>query len=687
MTKNDGMNDSEALLSDAHYTILVQSGLFKSVLKPVFILIRSMIFDTFVALSILIAYFYSVLQLTQNHFGKLWDTIAIVILFAMVIQVIVVRFLGRTSYEFFRALNRGKPVSYTFAKSAFINLHVLPLNLTSSGLIMWSMGIMISAYWLRFHIDLTAEKVFLMGLGGLIAAIGTNSYAFFRVRNLIRPYLSIIGLILPSTILVPRPRLFRELLYTFLLLVSFTLAMTSVFHYSLTLKLIDLVDNYNATQIYTVITNFIDQTGIMILVLCGLSMALAIGLATSASKNIIFPLRKLSRMSRIIADGDLSQRIPYLSGDEVGMLAADFESMRLAMHKTIEEKEKAREALEVKNIELAMKIRDLQRLDEASRKFSSSIDYQEIVNSTLDSFLSAVPAEHGSLFLFEPEESKLVLSKVSGITSDISEISMSKREINWIEARPEPFTIEALEEGIRTPETIKKWKELWLKNSIGISVPLFMEGKPIGFVILGQKKDHSDYSEGEIRLLNTLANQAAIAINNAKLYEQATVDSLTQLYLRRYFHNRLREEIWRVQRYGHSLSLVMMDIDHFKRFNDTYGHPKGDRLLKHVGLMIKEVSRDTDIPARYGGEEFIILLPETTLDGAKRISERLRQTIAESAIEDPEYGDLSVTISAGVADFSNDDTFDGSTLIQKADKALYKAKENGRNMIITYDEL
>ncbi|MFC1853512.1 diguanylate cyclase [candidate division CSSED10-310 bacterium] len=672
-------------IPDDQLAHLNQSDLFLNISYPVKKLIRSMVFDTLGAILILIAYFYTVLQLTPEHFSRLWNTIILMVLFAMSLQVLIVSMLGRPALRCLLAIKRRETITRELLKKTFLNLYALPFNLTASGLFLWTAGIIFSAYWLRFHISLEVEKVILMSLGGVIAAIGTNSFAFFRVRNISRPYLSELGTIKGMENVVPaKARLYKELLYTFLLLITFILAMSSIFHFALIQKLMTLIKTTDQVMIAAIITDYINQTRLMILVLIVLSLALAIGLASAAARNITEPLNKLKTMAHTIASGDLGQKIPYLSSDEIGVLANNFELMRKSLQKTVLEKEKARQELENINIELALKINDLERLAEASKELSASIEYQQIVDTVLDSFTRAVAISHGSLYLFEQEKGALILSKAYGIVPDVKELPLSKGEIQWIEARPKPLFLDTIEREIPNPETFEKWNSLWLTYDVAIALPLFIEGKPIGFVILGEKENNQPFTTGEINLLTTLSNQAAIAINNSRLYEQATVDSLTKLFLRRYFQHRLQEEIWRVRRYGHSLSVVMMDIDHFKHFNDTYGHMKGDKVLQHVSLLVKNVSRDTDIPARFGGEEFIILLPETSLEGAQRIAERVRSTIEENLLSDQEHGVLKVTVSAGVAEFEQDDEPDGSTLIKKADDALYRAKNSGRNRICTY---
>jgi len=182
-----------------------------------------------------------------------------------------------------------------------------------------------------------------------------------------------------------------------------------------------------------------------------------------------------------------------------------------------------------------------------------------------------------------------------------------------------------------------------------------------------------------------LAQQAAMAVEHARLYELAITDGLTRLFIHRYFQARLEEEILRAKRYHTTVSLILFDIDHFKKFNDTYGHQQGDIVLIEVAKVIKQTVRDTiDIPARYGGEEFTIILPETDGPGALLVAERLRKNVETHDFPGQEKP-LHVTISLGIACYP-DNASSKSVLIKKADLALYACKEKGRNCSLIFSD-
>ncbi|MFK5971489.1 MAG: diguanylate cyclase [Candidatus Marithrix sp.] len=178
--------------------------------------------------------------------------------------------------------------------------------------------------------------------------------------------------------------------------------------------------------------------------------------------------------------------------------------------------------------------------------------------------------------------------------------------------------------------------------------------------------------------IEELLARIRVGIRSCQDKRHAIMDTLTQLYNRHFFDVHLIKEINRALRYQRKLSLIMLDIDHFKQVNDTYGHDVGDLVLTELAIILNDHCRQSDIPIRWGGEEFIILLPETDKQGAKKLAERIRCAI--------ETYDFTIaghqTASFGVAILVDD----YQTLIKRADEALYKAKENGRNIVIIADD-
>ena len=165
---------------------------------------------------------------------------------------------------------------------------------------------------------------------------------------------------------------------------------------------------------------------------------------------------------------------------------------------------------------------------------------------------------------------------------------------------------------------------------------------------------------------------------NMALRERTMVDELTGLFNRRYFERSLNYDLERFKRYARPFSVVMFDVDHFKRVNDTYGHAIGDLTLRHLAELAKATVRSADLVARWGGEEFVLLLPETNADGAMTTAERLREKVGRTSL-DTEQGALVITISLGVLAVDNGYSGDQQAIMQSVDNALYRAKESGRN--------
>lgn len=203
-------------------------------------------------------------------------------------------------------------------------------------------------------------------------------------------------------------------------------------------------------------------------------------------------------------------------------------------------------------------------------------------------------------------------------------------------------------------------------------------GEVVGALALTDKVDGGAFTKDDREILLILANQLGVSLANADLYERATVDGLTRLYVRRFFFLKLEEEIEFHTKTERPLSLLLLDLDRFKDVNDELGHQAGDEVLREVGRMIRASLRPEDIPGRYGGEEFTVVLPGLTLPVAEQIGERIRKGI--EALPILHRGkELRTTISVGVADLQPGEAPD--TLLARADKALYRAKEAGRNRV------
>lgn len=225
-------------------------------------------------------------------------------------------------------------------------------------------------------------------------------------------------------------------------------------------------------------------------------------------------------------------------------------------------------------------------------------------------------------------------------------------------------------------------------------IPIVFREKVIGTLFLRTSVKGRTFSENEVRLLNAIASASANALYNAFMFEQvedektrleklAITDYLTGIYNIRYFYHRIIEEFSRSQRYDFPISCLMLDIDHFKKINDIYGHKTGDLVLREFAQLIKKHSRKSDVVARYGGEEFIMLLPQTSLEGALLEAERIRTSIDGHVFKSFKET-RKLTISIGIASYPNKKIKSHDDLISCSDDALFNAKKSGRNKVEIY---
>ena len=239
---------------------------------------------------------------------------------------------------------------------------------------------------------------------------------------------------------------------------------------------------------------------------------------------------------------------------------------------------------------------------------------------------------------------------------------------------PKPIQFELLAYQLNNEEAVRPYLEI----NTDIAVPILGPFGLYGIILVGKKILDMGYSHDELFFLQQLMSFVSQAIKNHLHYEHSLHDVKTGLYNHGFFLARLKEEFTRTKRSSCNSSIMVIDVDRFKIFNDTYGHLAGDKVLECIAQMIRQNIRADDIPSRFGGEEFTVLLPNTDKVTVWAVAERLRTSIAEMKVS-WEIPLPSITISIGIYTFDNNTGFDVSGIIRRADEALYISKERGRN--------
>jgi len=326
------------------------------------------------------------------------------------------------------------------------------------------------------------------------------------------------------------------------------------------------------------------------------------------------------------------------------------------------------------------KIYDLKQLIEISKGLNSTLEYNVLIESILLTCMGQMQLFKAGIFLKKGLDVDLYVLHRNYKGFELNhqmeyEIPADSKLILFLEQNFRCYTLRELNEIFRdsTMEVLNIIQPM-------LVVPLKGKGKLNGLIILGERISSQPFTESEKEYLLNISSLAGIAIQNAYLYEMATTDMMTKLKIHHYFQAALAEEREKSLRQKSPLSLLMMDIDHFKKFNDTYGHTCGDEVLKSVARIVVSNIRQIDVAARYGGEEFSVILPGTTLDDAVLVAERIRRCVEQCTVNCDDKK-LSVMISVGATQFDPVKDRDTRALIQRADHALYNSKQAGRNRV------
>lgn len=382
-------------------------------------------------------------------------------------------------------------------------------------------------------------------------------------------------------------------------------------------------------------------------------------------------VKSVSEAAMRFAAGHVEVRAKDEGTDEIGYLATSFNLLA-------EEITNWRDNLE----EMASnRLNELLVLFDIVNTISQSLDLKTVLPVVLDRVVENIGTHKGAVVLVGNDGRSLSMVAQRGLSDESIRLITESGQgyVGDVILRNKPMRISEQED--------ESTSSTGLENdniASALVVPISARGVVLGVLAVYSEKKNKFTDENEA-LLAMIGNQVSVAVLNAQLYQKtldlAQHDGLTGLSNRRYLMERLSQEMERAERYQTSLSVIMLDLDKFKSFNDSYGHVKGDELLKAFSAMVKKAVRSTDIPGRYGGEEFCVVLPNTSVKGALVIAERIRASMEALRIPlDDGQPPVGRTASIGVAEFSAGDSIE--KLLSHADAALYQAKEGGRNRVM-----
>lgn len=375
---------------------------------------------------------------------------------------------------------------------------------------------------------------------------------------------------------------------------------------------------------------------------------------------IIKQIEELEAVTERIGAGELSARSEVNTGDEIERLGDNFNAM-------------------AENLE--QRINDLQTIQELNRRISAKLRPEDLYDHIINVLYETWELNHINLLLYENSGDKLKVT--AGL--NVSKNKTWKREeasnlFQQLEKIDDYEQFQKLEEAANLQELFDISDQTPLSEVLIFR--LKTESFDLGYLLLALETHQ--FQEEEINLLSILSSQIQIALENTKHYTRAVTDDLTGLYNRRFFDLQLQKEVTQKEQ---PISLSMIDIDNFKHYNDTFGHPAGDEVLKKLAETFENqvrtadthgTARELDTICRYGGEEFAIILPDTEIEAAGEVCERIREAVA-----DLEMFEIQVTISMGVAEQQPGES--PEELTTRADEALYRAKSEGKNQVCTAD--
>ncbi|MCX8061463.1 MAG: diguanylate cyclase [Anaerolineales bacterium] len=424
------------------------------------------------------------------------------------------------------------------------------------------------------------------------------------------------------------------------------------------------------------------------------------GALAGALKSLQANLRHLTWQTQQVSQGDFTQRVEFM-----GEFSAAFNEMVAQLDAMAQELQIQQDELIRRNDSLILEVAERERAEAAEREqrklaetlqsaamaLNATLNYEEVLDIMLERIGDVV--SYDSAVIMEVEGMRAYVRRTKNYHRYGAEIERRVREACFdIPNTPNLFMMFTTLKPYIIPdvEQYPAWDRRKTGNPIRswLGAPIYAHGQVLAFFSL-DKLEPNYYQDEHAHKLEMFANHAALAMLNARLFQEiqrlAVTDTLTGLYNRRYFFERACQEFVRSCRYRRPLTIIMLDLDHFKLVNDTYGHPVGDLVLQSTSRVILQTVRKSDLVARFGGEEIVLLLPETNLQQGEALAERLRHKIATTNIPINEHS-ITVTASFGIcggnpADCQMEPQRAIETLIELADQALYQAKQTGRNRV------
>jgi diguanylate cyclase (GGDEF)-like protein len=399
----------------------------------------------------------------------------------------------------------------------------------------------------------------------------------------------------------------------------------------------------------------IDHVRLITAAILGIGSLLILLLAGMLLRSLLLTMREYAAKAEAIRQGHFDQRVPVVGNDEFAQFGRAFNGMSAELDRRIRELETER-----------ARVRDVN--ERFGKALEATHDVTGLLEIVLDSAMQLAGARGGRLLVTDEGSNQLVQQlRIGEVGAADAMLDAPVRLGEGVEGRALQSLMPANQQ-----EPVP-----------ALCVPLVKEDRVLGLLTVVEP-EHGAFDADASRSVGALAAQGAVAIENARLHrliqKQAKTDGLTGLANHREFEEQLSREVERAQRFGVPVALIVFDLDDFKLINDRFGHLAGDAVLRSVAATTRSCTRDIDHAARYGGEEFAVILPHTSLDGAARLAERLRQSIAEAAVPAGGGREVRVTSSFGVAAVPGD-ALTQVELVAAADAALYRAKQAGKNRI------